>query len=120
MKRKDGNMKKLVIILLVLAICAVFAVDSFAQRTSAKQGPEVKTGPVQRTAAPSPAAAKARRSFGVMMALMTSGKMSVLDDGSVIVMVGNKLMKYDRDLKLRKEVEIKMDMDEIDRMMSGQ
>ncbi|MGD2279360.1 MAG: hypothetical protein PVH45_04635 [Candidatus Omnitrophota bacterium] len=112
-------MKKLVTIFLLVAICAVFADDSFAQRTSAKQGPEVKTGPVQRRA-PDPAAARARRSFGVMMALMTSGKMSVMDDGSVVVMIGNKLMKYDKDLNLRKEVEIKMDMDELDKMMSGQ
>jgi predicted lipid-binding transport protein (Tim44 family) len=45
---------------------------------------------------------------GGMMRGMMSGQMVAASDGGVIVMMGNKLMKYDKDLNLKKEVEIKM------------
>ena len=38
-------------------------------------------------------------------------------DGGVIVMVGNKLLKYDKNLDLKKEVEIKMDVEGMRKMM---
>lgn len=38
-------------------------------------------------------------------------------DGSLIVLVGNKLMKYDKDLNLVKEVEIKVDAEGMKKMM---
>lgn len=47
--------------------------------------------------------------FG-MMGAMRSGQMIATSDGGVIVMMGNKLYKYDKDLNLKKEVEIKIDM----------
>lgn len=39
--------------------------------------------------------------------MMGKANMEVANDGSVIVLVGNKLMKYDADLNLVKEVEVK-------------
>ncbi len=39
---------------------------------------------------------------------MMSPQMVAASDGGVIVMMGNKLMKYDKDLNLKKEIEIKM------------
>ncbi len=45
---------------------------------------------------------------GGMMHGMMSGQMVATNDGGVIVMMGNKLYKYDKDLNLKKEVEIKM------------
>lgn len=45
---------------------------------------------------------------GGMMHGMMSGQMVAASDGGVIVMMGNKLYKYDKDLNLKKEVEIKM------------
>lgn len=45
---------------------------------------------------------------GAKSGMMMSGQMVAASDGGVIVMMGNKLMKYDKDLNLKKEVEIKM------------
>lgn len=44
------------------------------------------------------------------MAKMMKKEVVATEDGGVIVMVGNKLLKYDQDLNLKKEVEIKIDM----------
>ncbi|MCX6340517.1 MAG: hypothetical protein NTX71_11470 [Candidatus Aureabacteria bacterium] len=38
-------------------------------------------------------------------------------DGGVVVMTGNKLIKYDKDLNVQKEAEIKMDMEGMQKMM---
>jgi len=39
-------------------------------------------------------------------------------DGGVVVMTGNKLVKYDKDLSVQKEAEIKMDMEGMQKMMT--
>lgn len=39
------------------------------------------------------------------------------DDGGVIVMIGNKLYKYDKDLNLKKETEISVDYKNMKKMM---
>jgi hypothetical protein len=44
---------------------------------------------------------------------MMMKKMIATSDGGVIVMAGKKLIKYDKDLNLVKEVEIKMDMEKM-------
>jgi hypothetical protein len=38
-------------------------------------------------------------------------------DGGFVVIVGNKIMKYDKEANLKKEVEMKMDTVAMDRMM---
>jgi hypothetical protein len=45
-----------------------------------------------------------------MCPMMMGKSMVASSDGGVIVLAGNKLQKYDKDLMLIKEVEIKMDM----------
>ena len=45
---------------------------------------------------------------GMMMGSMQKSMVSV--DGGVVVMAGNRLMKYDKDLNLVKEAEVKVDM----------
>jgi hypothetical protein len=49
-------------------------------------------------------------------------KMDVVptQDGGVVVLMGNKMVKYDKDLKQVKEVELKMDMDQTISMMQKQ
>lgn len=44
----------------------------------------------------------------MMMAKMMEKTMVPTKDGGVIILVGNRLLKYDQDLNLKKEVEIKM------------
>jgi hypothetical protein len=38
-------------------------------------------------------------------------------DGGVVVIIGNKMMKYDKDLNLKKEVELKIDSTALNSMM---
>lgn len=45
----------------------------------------------------------------LMCSMMSDKSMAVTEDGGVIVLMGNKLSKYDKDLNLVKETEIKID-----------
>jgi hypothetical protein len=51
-----------------------------------------------------------KRMMGCPCAMMGKTQMVATEDGGVIVLVGNKLMKYGADLGLVKEVEVKMPM----------
>lgn len=53
----------------------------------------------------------------MMMKKMTTRGMVATSDGGVVVMAGNTLMKYDKDLNLVKETEIKIDMEALMRKM---
>lgn len=53
-----------------------------------------------------------------MHGMMGKGGMVATQDGGVIVMTGNKLYKYDKDLNLVKETEVKMDMEGMQKMMT--
>jgi len=51
------------------------------------------------------------------MGKMMMGKSVVATtDGGVVVLIGNKLQKYDKNLELKKEVEIKVDMESMRKM----
>jgi hypothetical protein len=52
-----------------------------------------------------------------MMGMLAPRSMVASENGSVIVLVGNKLQKYDKDLNLVKEVEVKIDMGAMKKMM---
>ena len=54
-----------------------------------------------------------------MMGMMMNKSMVATADGGVIVMAGNKLLKYDKDLNLQKEVELKIDPAAMKAMMPG-
>ena len=54
---------------------------------------------------------------GMMMQSMMSKSLVATSDGGVVVMVGNKLLKYDKNLNLVKEAEIKMDFEGMKEMM---
>jgi len=51
------------------------------------------------------------------MGMMMKKEMVATPDGGVIVMAGNKLLKYDKNLDLVKEVEIKMDFEGMKKTM---
>ncbi len=73
----------------------------------------------------SPVFAQEQRSFktgkcskqGMMMHTVMSKEMVGTEDGGVIVLIGNKLLKYDKNLDLKKEVEIQIDMKAMKKMM---
>lgn len=54
---------------------------------------------------------------GLSMMKMMGGQMVATKDGGVIVMMGKKLLKYDKDLNLKKEVEIKVDLEQMHEKM---
>ncbi len=53
----------------------------------------------------------------LMMSAMMPKSMVTTSDGGIVVLAGNKLTKYDKDLNVIKEVEIKMDMEKMQEMM---
>jgi hypothetical protein len=52
-----------------------------------------------------------------MMGSMMEKKIIATQDGGVVIWAGNKLIKYDKDLKLVKEVELKVDMGQMQQQM---
>jgi hypothetical protein len=52
-----------------------------------------------------------------MHAMMMGKSLVPAEDGGVIVMMGNKLFKYDKDLNLEKEAELKIDTEDMQKMM---
>lgn len=44
---------------------------------------------------------------------MTYKQIAAVEDGGLVVIVGNTLMKYDKDLNMVKQVEIEVDMEKI-------
>lgn len=55
----------------------------------------------------------------MMAKCMTSKHMAVTEDGEVIILVGHTLMKYDEDMELVKQVELKIDMEKIEAKMKA-
>ena len=52
------------------------------------------------------------------MGPMNGCSLVATEDGGVVVMMGNELMKYDKDLNLTKKAEIKFDWENWQKMMS--
>ncbi|MDD5557359.1 MAG: hypothetical protein PHN82_08935 [bacterium] len=54
---------------------------------------------------------------GEMAVKMMKPAVFTTQDGGVILLMGNKLAKYDRDLELQKEIELKCDKEGMKKMM---
>ena len=54
-----------------------------------------------------------------MMHSMMQKQVVATSDGGIIVATGNKITKYDKDLNVVKEVELKMDMEGMQKMMEN-
>ena len=54
-----------------------------------------------------------------MMRKMSEKNVVATSDGGIVVVTGNKLIKYDKDLNLVKEVDLKMDTEGMQKMMEG-
>ncbi len=55
----------------------------------------------------------------MMPMMMMVRAMVATNDGGVVVLVGNKLLKYDKNLQLKNEAEIKIDKEAMRKMMSS-
>ena len=53
----------------------------------------------------------------MMMKMMMEKSVVATSDGGVVVVAGNKITKYDKDLKVVKEAEVKMDMEAMGKNM---
>ena len=93
-------MKKLICAVVVLSL--LIAVPVFAAESKKEEMPGMSME--KPMAMPMPGMGK------MCPPMMDKTQMVATDEGGVIVLVGNKLSKYDADLNLVKEVEIKMPM----------
>jgi hypothetical protein len=55
--------------------------------------------------------------YGMIMKTMMGKYLIATEDGGIVVMAGNKLIKFDKDLNRIKEVEIKIDVEGIKKRM---
>ena len=55
----------------------------------------------------------------MMMKMMTEKTVGATSDGGIVVLAGNHLVKYDKDLNVVKEVDVKVDMDAMKKDMEG-
>lgn len=53
----------------------------------------------------------------MMMKMMTDKSVVATSDGGIVVVAGNKITKYDKNLNVIKEAEIKMDMEAMGKQM---
>ena len=101
------------------AIALLFTVALFAQEKTAAQSAPTQLAQASKTqAAPEANAAAVRKDDDAMAgkmgcmhgAMCTCGKMVAASNNGVIILIGNHLLKYDANLVLVKEVEIKAEM----------
>ncbi len=94
-------MRKVKVLALVIVAAMFYPVIAFAQ------GPEENKEPVA-TEQMKEKQMQNERMAGMAMKMMGSmqKQMVATNDGGVIILVGNKLLKYDKDLNLVKEVEV--------------
>ena len=108
-------MKKLLVICVSVILCVAFSVSCFAQAPAQKKAPAqvMQRRPQQR-----PQAMTQQRQLENMMRMfIATSKIVATTDHGVVVMVGNKLYKYDRGLRLIKEVEVELDAKDFEKLI---
>ena len=88
------------ILLAVIALSLLVSVPVFAEEAPKSEMPAMSMD--KPAGMPMPGMRK------MCCAMMGKPQMVATDEGGVIVLAGNKLMKYDAELNLVKEVEVKM------------
>ena len=105
-------MKK--IILTVVALSLLVSVPAFAEEVQTKKEMPSQayrpSGPEAGMSMEKPAGMPMTGMGKMCCPMMGKAQMVATDEGGVIVLAGNKLMKYDADLNLVKEAELKMPM----------
>jgi hypothetical protein len=101
------NMKSIIMLTMVLVGLSTV---SFAEDPDDTMGPMIGGGMMQ-----GPDKGSGMGSMHSIMGMMSN--IVATSDGGVVVMICNKLYKYDKNLKLVKETEIEVDMKGMQRMM---
>ena len=116
-------MRKLSIILIAVAVVAVFSVSLFAEEKETAQQGMMDKGTMSEGMMHGSMMGKGMMQGakmmdkGMMMRCMTGKEIVATQDGGVVILMGKKLMKYDKNLNLVKETEIKIDKEEWKMMM---
>ena len=95
-------MKKLKIAGITIVLCLAFSVACLTQAAGQQKAPR------KITSRPTSAQTMQRRRQSMTRMFAATSKIVATTDHGVVVLVGNKLYKYDRSLRLIKEQEIKM------------
>jgi hypothetical protein len=108
---------KRALFIVVLAVTVMIASFVLAQDQKAPMtGKEAQAGMMSRQGMMGQGEMWGMRDM--MMGSMMDHSMVASGDGGVIVMIGDKLMKYDKDLNLVKEVQIAIDLNHMNEMMT--
>jgi len=111
-------MRKMFLFVLVVFFVGCLPLVVFAEGKNKEDMPMgMKEGPGQ--GAMGEKDAHKRGPMGSMMQAMMSKSMVATSDGGVVVLAGNRLLKYDKNLELVKEVKIKMESEEMRGKMTG-
>jgi hypothetical protein len=108
-------MRKSVVMVSVVAVSLMFSFAAFANEPVKAADPAaVKTeGSAGKGCQFDKGMMKGNFMPGMMMEHMMAKQMVATSDGGVIILIGHKIIKYDKNLNLVKEAEIKMDMEEM-------
>ena len=112
-------MKKTIILLTVAALVGIGSYVVFAQdpmgggmMSGNMQGRGMMGGNMQGRSMMS-----GMQNRGMMGPMMRGSSLVATRDGGVVVLMGNELLKYDKDLNLSKKVEVKADWKKIQKTM---
>ena len=109
-KRKDRYMKKSLIAVAVVIIVGTSGLAIAQMKDGMKGG--MKGGMMGDSKG------SMMGMHGMMMKMMDRNVVAT-SDGGIVIVTGNKLTKYDKSLNVVKEVELKMDMEGMQKMMDG-
>ena len=102
-------MKKIISAVVLLSL--LISVPVFAEETKKEEMPAMSMNGPMGMSMNKPAGMSTGMPMGMPMgSMMGKTQMVATDEGGVIVLAGNKLMKYDADLNLVKEADVKMPM----------
>ena len=118
-------MKKTIILLTVAALVGIGSYVVFAQdpmgggmMSGNMQGRGMMGGNMQGRSMMSGMQNRGMMGMGPMMGpMMSSTSMVPTSDGGVIVLMGNELLRYDKDLNLIKQAQVKFDWENWQKMM---
>ena len=115
-----ASLSTLVVVFLLSAVPFSFAQEPKVIDNTIRKNPESKAKIMdfRREPVMSEKTAAAPKKSCPMCSMLMTQSMEVAPDGSVIVMVGNKLYKYNSNLELQKEVEIKIDREALSELMA--
>jgi hypothetical protein len=112
----------IVAVIMVMTSAKIFyAEDTAAKEKGAMTGEEMKSMPMKKHDMMMKEKGMSMGCcplHGMMMKGMMEKKMVATSDDGIVILTCHKLMKYDKDLNLVKEVEIKADMESMKKMMT--